>query len=180
MVFPKSYAERVARARVPAGMVLASLFVWLSWPDWGSLAIGAPWALLGIILRGWAAGHLEKNIQLTTSGPFAWVRNPLYLGSLLIGIGFAFAAKDELLAVLIGIFFLGFYLPVIEEEERHLSALFPDYQNYQQCVPKLIPQVRTPYREGRRFRWQLYFRNCEHQALLALLLAFFILVQKAI
>lgn len=180
MVFPKSYAERVARVRVPAGMVLASLFVWLSWPDWGSLAIGAPWALLGIILRGWAAGHLEKNIQLTTSGPFACVRNPLYLGSLLIGIGFAFAAKDELLAVLIGIFFLGFYLPVIEEEERHLGVLFADYRNYQQRVPKLIPQVRTTYRGGQGFRWQLYFRNREHRALLALLLVFFVLVQKVI
>ena len=77
MVFPKSYAERVARVRVPAGMMLASLYVRLTRPDWGSLAIGAPWALLGIILRGWAAGHLEKNIQLTTSGPFACVRNPL-------------------------------------------------------------------------------------------------------
>ena len=102
------------------------------------------------------------------------------MGSLLIGIGFAFAAKDELLAVLIGIFFLGFYLPVIEEEERHLGVLFADYRNYQQRVPKLIPQVRTTYRGGLGFRWQLYFRNREHRALLALLLVFFVLVQKVI
>jgi protein-S-isoprenylcysteine O-methyltransferase Ste14 len=180
MVFPKSYAELVARVRVPTGILLALLFVWLSCPNWDSLAIGTPWALLGIVLRGWAAGHLEKNIQLTTSGPFARVRNPLYLGSLLVGIGFALAAKDGLLAVLIGIFFLGFYLPVVEEEERHLNVLFPGYRDYQQRVPKLIPQVRTPDRGGQCFRWQLYFRNREYQALLAFLLAFFVLAQKAL
>ena len=121
MVFSKSYAEIVARARVPAGTILVFLFVWLSLPDRKSLVIGMPVALLGMLLRGWAAGHLEKNIRLTTSGPFARVRNPLYLGSLLVGTGFGFAANDTLVSVLIGLFFLGFYLPVVEEEERHLE-----------------------------------------------------------
>lgn len=180
MAFPKSYAEIAARARVPAGIVVAFLFVWLSLPDGRSLVIGMPVALLGMFLRGWAAGHLEKNIQLTTSGPFARVRNPLYLGSLLVGIGFGFAANDTSVPVLIGLFFLGFYLPVVEEEERHLDELFEGYQEYRQRVPKLVPLVRAAYRGGQGFRWARYAHNREHQALMAFLLILFVLVWRVV
>ena len=179
MAFPKRYAEIAARARVPAGIAVAVLVVWLSRPDWDSLGLGAPWAVLGVILRGWAAGHLEKNLRLTTSGPFAWVRNPLYLGSLLAGLGFAIASKDGLAPLLIGAFFLFFYLPVVEEEERHLRDLFPDYGEYRGRVPKLIPRLRSAYCGGPGFRRHLYARNREYQALGAFLLVSSVLLAKA-
>ena len=179
MAFPKRYAEVAARARVPAGMVVALLFVWLSEPDWGTLALGMPWAVAGLLLRGWAAGHLEKNLRLTTSGPFARVRNPLYLGSLLAAMGFAIAASDGLVLVLTGVFFLFFYLPVVEEEERHLGNLFPEYEEYRGRVPKLIPRLRGAYREGGGFRRQVYVRNREYEALGAFLLVSAVLVVKA-
>ena len=165
MIFPKRYSEAAARARVPAGITLAVLVAWWSRPDWDSLRLGMPWMALGMALRGWAAGHLEKNRRLTTSGPFTRVRNPLYLGSLLVALGFMLAANDEVLPILAGIFFLGFYLPVVEEEERHLAGLFPDYREYRQRVPRLIPRLRAAYRGSQGFRWSLYARNREYQAL---------------
>ncbi len=179
MAFPKPYAEFAARARVPAGMVVAVLFVWLSGPDWGSLGLGMPWAAAGMLLRGWAAGHLEKNLTLTISGPFARMRNPLYLGSLLAGMGFAIAASHGLVLVLIGVFFLFFYLPVVEEEERHLGKLFPEYEEYRGRVPKLIPRLRSADRGGGGFRWQVYVRNREYEALGAFMLVSAVLVGKA-
>ena len=179
MAFPKWYAEIAARARVPAGIAVAAVFIWLSRPDWSSPALGGPWAVLGMLLRGWAAGHLEKNLRLTTSGPFARVRNPLYLGSLLTGIGFAIAANDGLVLILIGVFFLFFYLPVVEEEERHLRDLFPDYLDYRERVPRLIPRFRAAYRGGPGFRWELYARNREYQALGAFVLVMAALAGKA-
>ena len=179
MAFPKRYAEFAARARVPAGMVVGVLFVWLSRPDWGSLALGMPWAAAGMLLRGWAAGHLEKNLRLTTSGPFARVRNPLYLGSLLAGMGFAVAASHGLVLVLTGVFFLFFYLPVVEEEERHLGTLFPEYEEYRGRVPKLMPRLRAAYHGGNGFRRRVYLRNREYEALGAFLLVSAVLAAKA-
>ena len=179
MAFPKRYAEIAARTRVPAGMAVAILFVWLSRPDWVSLGLGVPWAVLGMALRGWAAGHLEKNQRLTTSGPFARVRNPLYLGSLLAGLGFAIAANNGLVLILIGVFFLFFYLPVVEEEERHLRDLFPDYHQYRERVPKLIPRPRAAYRGGPGFQWERYARNRESQAVGAFCVVLLVLVAKA-
>jgi protein-S-isoprenylcysteine O-methyltransferase Ste14 len=78
-VFPKPYADVVARLRVTTGFVLVAAFAWLSHPDFRSLAWGLPLSLVGLWLRGWAAGHLEKNVRLAVSGPYAHVRNPLYL-----------------------------------------------------------------------------------------------------
>ena len=179
MAFPKHYAETVARMRVPVGIFVAILFIWLSWPDWRSLSIGTPFAFSGILLRSWAAGHLEKNVRLTVSGPFARVRNPLYLGSLLVGFGIGVAANSLLVLILTGFFFLCFYLPVVEEEERHLRELFPSYQDYQKSVPRLIPLVRPVHRKDSSFRWNLYSQNREYQALVAFFLIFLILLSKA-
>src|SRR5204863_6444290 len=86
--FPKPYADIVAKLRVPCGFALAAAFLWLSQPTFLSLAAGLPVSILGLGLRAWAAGHLEKNTTLTESGPYAWVRNPLYIGTLTAAAGF--------------------------------------------------------------------------------------------
>ena len=92
--FPKSYADRVAKLRVPFGFLLVATFAWFSQPSITSLAIGIPVSLCGLALRAWAAGCLAKNAQLAQSGPYAWVRNPLYVGTLLVAAGLVLASRS--------------------------------------------------------------------------------------
>src|ERR1700677_4562678 len=82
--------SRVARRiRVPLGFLFAGIYVWRARPRWASVAIGTSIALVGIAIRALASGQVKKNRELTTTGPYAYVRNPLYLGSIIIGVGFA-------------------------------------------------------------------------------------------
>jgi protein-S-isoprenylcysteine O-methyltransferase Ste14 len=177
-VFPKPYADRVARLRVTTGFVLVAAFAWFSSPDVGSLEWGLPLSVLGLLLRGWAAGHLEKNIRLAVSGPYAHVRNPLYLGTLLVAAGLVLASRRWPLAVLFALVFGLIYLPAIELEEQHLAGLFPDFAAYAQRVPALWPVWKTE--TGMRFRWSLYIRNREYQALLGFLAGAALLIGKVL
>src|SRR5271169_5178120 len=162
-VFPKPYADLVARLRVTCGFVLVAAFAWFARPDARSLALGLPISALGLALRAWATGHVEKNIKLAESGPYAYVRNPLYLGTLLVAAGFAIASRQWPLAVLFAVVFLFIYLPAIELEEQHLRKLFPEFAAYAERVPALWPTF-TPVHKPEHFRWDLYVRNREYQA----------------
>jgi len=175
--FPKPYADLVARLRVPAGFLLAAIFVWAARPTWTSLALGLPIGALGLALRAWAAGHLVKNRELATTGPYAYVRNPLYLGSLAAALGLVIAARQAWLALLVAAVFLLVYLPVIEQEEQHLRKLFPAFDAYAARVPQLVPRLRG--RPRGRFRWELYRRNREYQALVGFLAAAAFLLWRA-
>src|SRR5687767_14305030 len=124
MTFPKAYADAVARLRVPMGFVLVAAFAWLSAPNAASLAVGVPVSVAGLWLRAWAAGHLAKNQRLATGGPYAYVRNPLYAGTVLVAAGLAIASRRIELVALFGAVFAGVYLPVVELEEQHLRTLF--------------------------------------------------------
>ena len=179
MSFPKPYADAVAKLRVPCGFVLIAAFLWLSDPAPASLAAGLPVSLLGLALRAWAARHLEKNAALTDSGPYAWVRNPLYLGTLTAGAGFVIASRRWELGVLFAVVFLFIYLPVVELEEQYLAQLFPGFPDYARRVHKLMP--RPPgKRSGRKFRFRLYRHNREYEAGLAFLLGVALLLWKAL
>lgn len=169
MTFPKPYADLAGRLRVPFGFVLVAAFAWLSRPAPESLAIGLPIASLGLALRAWAAGHLEKNTQLAETGPYVYVRNPLYVGTLFTAAGLAIAGARWELAAVFGAVFLGVYLPVIENEERHLRKLFPAYEDYARRVPALIPRFAAAPGPAGAFRFALYRRNEEYQALLGFL-----------
>lgn len=166
--FPKPYADLVARLRVPCGFVLVAAFAWFSRPDTRSLIWGLPVSVLGLALRAWATGHLEKNIRLAQGGPYAYVRNPLYLGTLVVAAGLVIASRRWLLAALFAAVFLFIYLPAIELEEQHLGKLFSDFADYAKRVPPLLPAMH-PVQSGDRFRWSLYLRNQEYQALLGFL-----------
>lgn len=176
--FPKPYADIVARLRVPSGFVLVAAFAWLARPSLASLAWGVPVSLAGLAVRGWAAGHLAKNQELATSGPYAYVRNPLYAGTLLVAAGLVLAARRWELALLFAAVFVFVYLPVIEQEEQHLRKLFPDYASYAARVPLLLPRARA---EGspQRFRPALYLRNQEYQAFAGYLVGLALLIWKA-
>lgn len=178
MSFPKPYADAVAKLRVPCGFILVAAFLWLSAPSTRSLAIGLPVSILGVALRAWAAGHLEKNTTLADGGPYAYVRNPLYIGTLLTAAGLVIASRRWELGVLFTIVFLLIYLPVVELEEQHLRTLFPDYPAYAARVPKLFPRFGGS--NSKRFRWSVYMKNQEYQALLGFLAGAAVLAWKAI
>jgi protein-S-isoprenylcysteine O-methyltransferase Ste14 len=177
--FPKAYADRVAKLRVPCGFVLVAAFLWLSQPSWISLAAGLPVSILGLALRGWAAGHLEKNRTLTTSGPYAHLRNPLYIGTLIVAAGLAIASRRWELGVLFALVFALIYLPVVELEEQHLRKLFPEFADYARRVPKLIPRVGVSG-TAKHFEWRLYRHNREYEALSGFFAGVAVLIWKAL
>jgi protein-S-isoprenylcysteine O-methyltransferase Ste14 len=163
--FPKPYADTVARLRVPAGFVMVAAFAIFSHPTPRALAVGLPVSLLGLALRAWAAGHLAKNQRLAISGPYAFTRNPLYLGTLLTAIGLAAAGHSLGLAILFGALFALVYLPAIELEEQHLRSILPGYDAFAQRVPLLVPHWPSSLGPD-RFSAALYRKNREYQALL--------------
>jgi protein-S-isoprenylcysteine O-methyltransferase Ste14 len=163
--FPKPYADVVARLRVPSGFLIVLVFAWFSQPTAMSLEIGLPIALVGLALRAWAAGCLAKNQQLATGGPYAYTRNPLYLGTLVVAAGLSLAARSPGLGVLFAAVFVFVYLPVIQNESEYLHVLFRDYPAYAAAVPLLLPRL-TPHRQGNLnpFRFSLYLKNQEYNA----------------
>jgi protein-S-isoprenylcysteine O-methyltransferase Ste14 len=143
--------QRVARRiRVPLGFVAAGLYVYELWRR-PPLPAAVAWSLAlvvpGLWLRGYAAGYVKKNRELTQTGPYAYTRNPLYLGSILIAFGFALALLSWPVALVLVIGFLAIYVPVIAGEERFLRATFPHFDAYCRRVPRLIPRI-TPASPG--------------------------------
>jgi protein-S-isoprenylcysteine O-methyltransferase Ste14 len=141
-------------------------------------------AVVGLGLRAWASGHLRKNDTLAISGPYAYTRNPLYLGSFIIGVGFTIAAGRWILGVVFAIFFFGVYLPVMLIESRTLTQLFgTSYAEYSDAVPLFLPWP-LPYRGATvtpaKFDATLYLRYREYQAALGLLGAWTLLAVKAV
>ncbi|HZI20599.1 MAG TPA: isoprenylcysteine carboxylmethyltransferase family protein [Pyrinomonadaceae bacterium] len=176
----------VQRWRVPLGFACAAVFILLARPGAQTLAVGGLVALAGLALRAWAAGHIRKNDRLAVSGPYAHTRNPLYLGSFLLGLGFTVAAgRPLLLGGLFAALFLGIYLPVMRVEAATLAELFgEEFRRYAREVPLFFPRP-TPYRpdgvsgETVRFDASLYLRYREYRAALGLLLAWGVLALKA-
>src|SRR5215469_17526401 len=145
--FPKRYADRVAKLRVPGGFLIVLVFALLSYPTQMSLAIGFPISIAGLALRGWAAGCLRKDSVLATAGPYAHVRNPLYVGTLTVAAGLVVASRNLYLGALFAAVFFFIYLPVIQLEEQHLRDIFPSYETFAQNVPALLPRV-TRWRDA--------------------------------
>jgi protein-S-isoprenylcysteine O-methyltransferase Ste14 len=175
--FPKPYADFVARVRVPSGFLVLVAFAWLSNPSRLSMLIGLPISLLGLWLRAWATGHLAKDQQLARTGPYAYVRNPLYAGTLIVAAGILIAARDAFLGIIFILAFSLIYLPVIELEEQHLREIFPAYATYAAEVNRFFPLSKWKSAQV-PFSWSLYFRNEEYKALLGFLLATAWLVRK--
>jgi protein-S-isoprenylcysteine O-methyltransferase Ste14 len=169
-MFPKKYADFAQRLRVPAGFALLVTFAWISRPSVFSMEVGVPVSIAGLLLRGWAAGHLAKNQELATSGPFAYVRNPLYLGTLITAAGLVVAAREVRLVLLFAAVFALVYLPAIELEEQHLRAIFPGYADYAAQIRRFLPLAKWAGTKS-GFSWPLYRRNEEYKALGGFLIA---------
>jgi len=160
----KRYKELAARSRVPLGFLLLVVYAIFARPSWERLIAGALVALAGIALRAWATGHLDKNRELCTSGPYAHTRNPLYLGTALAAAGFAIAGGEWWIAVLFAIVLGVVYGPVVIEEESHLRNLFPAFAGYAEKVPRFWPAIRPEVQSPTRFRVSLYRQNREYNA----------------
>jgi protein-S-isoprenylcysteine O-methyltransferase Ste14 len=157
--------SRIARRiRVPLGFAFAGFYLWRARPTWVSLFTGAVIAALGLGIRAVASGHVNKNEELARTGPYAHVRNPLYLGSIVIAVGFAAAARDVLVAVLILAMFILIYVPTIRSEERFLRTRFPSYSAYARAVPRLIPRTFRFEGMSRDFSRALYLKHREYNA----------------
>jgi protein-S-isoprenylcysteine O-methyltransferase Ste14 len=160
------------RVWLPAVFVLVGLALRRpTWDLWGLPLIG-----VGETVRTWAAGNLIKDESLTVGGPYAHVRNPLYLGSLLSGTGFLLILGDWRLAAAFAVISLAIYLPIVKQEEDYLGRMHgAAFAAYRTAVPALIPRP-TPARvavEGvrhSRFEWRWVFLNEEHRTWLALAL----------
>jgi protein-S-isoprenylcysteine O-methyltransferase Ste14 len=188
--------QRVARRiRVPLGFVTAALYVYELWRQQPSMQAVA-WSLLlvlpGLWLRAYASGYVKKNAELTVTGPYAYTRNPLYLGSILIAAGFAVALLSWPVAVVLAVGFTVIYVPVIAGEERFLRSTFAGFDEYCRLVPRLIPRL-TPAQvvpakavdgEGARagkvrtgnFSFMLYRQHREYNAAIGALLLYLCLV----
>ncbi len=161
----------IQRMRVPLGFLTAVLLILGARPSWWSLAFGFPIALLGASVRGWASGHLRKNAELATSGPYAHTRNPLYFGSFVMVAGFAVAGNKPWVALtLVGAFLL-VYRPVMRAEVAHIRQLFgAAYDEWAQHVPLFFPRL-TPHLSGapRAFEWSQYLHHREYRAFIGVL-----------
>ena len=179
---PMAEWSRIARrVRVPLGFAFAVLYFWLARPTWRFLGIGALLILPGLLIRALASGQVRKNEALATSGPYAYTRNPLYLGSLLTGLGFAVASRSWWVGGALLVMFFAIYLPVIRDEETFLRARFPEFEEYARRVPRMLPRVtRHPSatRGNTEFSFQLYLKHREYNALIgALLMAVALVVE---
>jgi protein-S-isoprenylcysteine O-methyltransferase Ste14 len=161
------YGLLARKVRVPLGFAFAALFLWLAKPTWTSIAAGCVLAAPGIWLRAIAAGHVRKNTELTTTGPYAYTRNPLYLGSIIIAMGFALASRSVWVAAIILVMFLVIYIPVIKSEETFLRGAFLEFKQYEQQVPRLLPRLRArEYSGARTFSREQYGKHREYNALI--------------
>jgi protein-S-isoprenylcysteine O-methyltransferase Ste14 len=168
------------RIRVPLGFLLAVFYLWLAKPTLTSMLVGAALVIPGLAIRTLASGHVQKNEQLTTSGPYAYTRNPLYLGSLLLAVGFAVAGWSWRTGAALVVFFLAIYLPVIRAEEAFLRQRFAGFEDYCRNVPRLFPRL-TPFAQNAgSFSWDLYWKHREYNSVLGAAAITVVLVAKLI
>jgi protein-S-isoprenylcysteine O-methyltransferase Ste14 len=165
--------QRVARRiRVPLGFLTAGLYLFDLWrraPQPAAVTWSLALVLPGLWLRGYAAGYVKKNRELTVTGPYAHTRNPLYLGSMLIAAGFAVALLSWPIALLLAGGFAVIYIPVIASEERFLRGAFPEFDAYCRLVPRLVPRLTPATQSGAEstsgaFSLSLYLRHREYNA----------------
>ncbi len=162
------WSQIARRVRVPLGFLFAVLYFWLAQPSWQSMAAGAIVIVPGLVIRALASGHVRKNEALATSGPYAYTRNPLYLGSMLMGLGFAVAARSWWVGVVLAVMFVAIYLPVIRDEEAFLRRTFPEFEEYARRVPRMLPRLalHSGNEVSGGFSWELYLKHREYNAVL--------------
>jgi hypothetical protein len=180
-------SDRPRGFRTKSAWLVALPFLALARPTASALMAGAVLAVLGLLLRGWSAGTIRKDEALATTGPYAHLRHPLYVGSFLIGIGLGIAGGHWLWPLLVSAYFAALYRRTVVEEGERLTTLFGErYLTYAASVPAVVPRLR-PRRGGEKasspssggFTWRRYLRNREWEALLGVAAALALLATKA-
>ncbi len=171
--------EFIARYRVFMGQLLAVLFLIFSKPDEKLFWIGVPISILGELLRTWASGYIHKDQVLARDGPYSFVRNPLYLGSFLVGLGISIVG-GWIWVVIFVVFFLVVYTNLILYEEEKLKSIFgEEFEDYRRSVPRLFPDPRKINLKG-EYDFSLAMKDHkEWQTWLGILVIFVVLFIKA-
>jgi protein-S-isoprenylcysteine O-methyltransferase Ste14 len=163
--------QKIARRiRVPLGFVFAGVFLWLAQPTVKTMLLSLLLVVPGVWLRAYAAGYVRKNAELTLTGPYAYTRNPLYLGSMMIAFGFAAAAASWVILIMLAVLFAAIYIPTIQGEEGYLREHFAGFDEYAASVPRLLPRLTAaefPANEnasGGRFSWEQWRHHREYNA----------------
>lgn len=175
--FDKRLLQRI---RIPLGFLFAAVFLIFARPTFLTLIVGSAIAIVGLAIRAWASGHIRKSSELAVSGPYAYTRNPLYLGSLIMGIGFTIAAGVWWLALIFAMLFIGIYLPVMRVEADDIRRIFgEDFDEYERNVPMFIPRFTVWRDTGVKFDRELYLRYREYRAAIGVATAIGVLALKA-
>lgn len=167
------------RIRVPLGLLFAILFIVAARPTATSLAAGAAVAAVGLLIRAWASGHIRKGQELAVTGPYAYTRNPLYLGSFILGIGFTAATAVWWLGLVFAALFLSIYLPVMRIEASDVREAFPDeYAAYAAAVPMFVPRLVPWKSKNKAWDSGLYLKHREYEAAIGTVVALSLLAAK--
>jgi len=165
--------QKIARRiRVPLGFVFAAVFLWVAQPTVKTMLLSLLLVVPGVWLRAYAAGYVRKNAELTLTGPYAYTRNPLYLGSMMIAFGFAAAAASWIILIALAVLFAVIYIPTIQSEEGYLREHFAGFSEYAEKVPRLFPRLTPaafPANEnasGGRFSAEQWRHHREYNALM--------------
>jgi len=172
----------VYKWRVRSGLLFALVALVFAKPSLHSLLIAFGLATIGLALRTWACGNLNKDRELTMSGPYRFTRNPLYLGNLILGVAMVIAAKSWWVLAFFVAYFLVFYPVLIHVEKEKMAKLFPEqYRGYSANVPLFIPALRAKIATQKSaFSWDLYKKNREYRALFGTILYWTVLALKAV
>ena len=172
------------KLRLRSVWLLVVPFLWFARPTPELLAVGGILAVLGLAVRAWAAGHIRKEKELTVTGPYAFTRNPLYVGSFLLGLGVTVAGGEWIFVVLFILFYAFVYGRTIRGEASLLEELFgEEYRHYGQHVPLIRPRLtpyRAPGRQTRPFTLERWRRNREYEAALGAVAGFAFLAVKMV
>jgi len=167
--------------RVPFGFLFGAIFLIFARPTLVLIIIGGIISIFGLLIRAWSAGHIRKNEKLAISGPYAYTRNPLYLGSLFLGLGFMVSSSVWWLGLLFVALFLGIYFPVMSVESDELTSIFgSEYKEYAKKVPLFFPRLTKFGSSENGFELSLYLRYREYEATLGSIFAWSVLIVKTI
>jgi len=162
------------RWRVRLGYPLAAAVLWFSRPSPRSIFLGGLVGAFGLLIRAYAAGYLHKQQVLTVAGPYAYTRNPLYLGSAVLGLGAAIATRSWISASILLLYFAIFYSMVMRREEKELQLQHgAAFEEYSRAVPLFLPRLRPAQLSGESsgaFSFKQYRKNHEWQAAVGFLL----------
>jgi hypothetical protein len=168
------------RIRVPLGFVFAALYVWLAHPSWPSIFAGSSIAVIGLIIRASPPATSARTSNSRPQGPMLTPGTALYLGSLIIALGFTLASRSWIIGAIAAALLVGIYVPVIRSEERFLRALFPQFDDYCQDVPRLFPRWPAAQGSSGAFSADLFWKHREYKAALGAAAIIAVLVLKVL